>query len=70
MVNDYIKTFGSALSGTFTGIFGIDLITDTSIVESILGTGDATAIVGLILAGVGGVTIYKTANSFSGGGSE
>ncbi|WP_435116611.1 hypothetical protein [Halolamina sp. C58] len=70
MSDSYLKKGVSAASGTFTTLFGVDLITQTELVQSVLGSGDVTAIVGLGLAGVGGVTVWQFVKGFVPSGGE
>jgi len=63
MADKYLQKGVSVASGGFTTIFGVDLVTETELVQTILGSGDVTAVVGLGLAGVGAVTVYQAGKS-------
>lgn len=60
MADKYLEKGVNIASGAFTGVFGLDLVTNTNIVESLIGSGDATAIAGVGLVVVGGTTVYAT----------
>lgn len=62
--NKIVAKVASGLSGTFSGAYGLDLILERDLIEGVLGSGDLTAVIGITLVGVGGYTVYRTADKF------